>query len=202
MTQVSLFEKFEHVASVICKQGMVPFPVSDTAVAIVKKVVGEVEEELDLICAFRDAPSQTLDQLRVSSGMRAETIQKLAACLAGKGLIFNQPNSSGIMVYRILPLMMVGLMEYKFMVELKGSKEEKELAVLFETILSELKEQTQSNFTRLKPVFETAPPLDRTIPTRKTEDGKEIKVLPIGQPIGMADEFVLPSQTVEEIMTQ
>jgi Pyruvate/2-oxoacid:ferredoxin oxidoreductase delta subunit len=202
MTHVSLNEKFKRAASVICKQGMVAFPVSDTAITIIKKVVGEYADELDLIYAFRHAPSQTEAQLRESSGMMEEKIQKLATRLAKKGLVFNQPNSSGIMVYRVLPLMMVGLMEYKFMVELKGSKEERELAVLFETLLNELKDQTQSNLATLKPVFETAPPLDRTIPTRKTEDGKEIKVLPIGQPIDIADEFVLPSQTVEEIINK
>ena len=202
MTQVSLDEKFKRAASVICKQGMFTFPVSDTAITIVKKVVGEYADELDLIYAFRHAPSQTVDQLRESSSMMEEKIQKLATSLAKKGLIFNQPNSSGIMVYRILPLMMVGLMEYKFMVELKGSKEERELAVLFETLLNELKDQTQSNLAKLKPIFETAPPLDRTISTRNTEDGKEIKVLPIGQPIDIADEFVLPSQTVEEIINK
>ena len=202
MTQVSMDEKFSRAATVICKQGMVPFPVSDTAIAIVKKVVGEVEDELDLIHAFRDAPSQTLDQLGASSGMREETIQKLAISLARKGLIFNQPNSSGIMVYRILPLMMVGLMEYKFMVDLKGSGEERELAVLFETLLNELKDQTQSNLAKLKPIFESAPPLDRTIPMEKTENGRKIKVLPIGRSIGVADEFVLPSQTVEEIINK
>lgn len=202
MTQVSLDEKFKRAASVICKQGVVNFPVSDAAITIVKKVVGEYADELDLIYAFRHAPSQTVAQLRDSCGMMEEKIQMLATRLAKKGLIFNQPNSSGIMVYRILPLMMVGLMEYKFMVELKGSKEERELAVLFETLLNELKDQTQSNLAKLKPIFETAPPLDRTISTRNTEDGKEIKVLPIGQPIDIADEFVLPSQTVEEIINK
>ena len=202
MTQVSLDEKFKRAASVICKQGVVNFPISDAAITIVKKVVGEYADELDLIYAFRHAPSQTVAQLRDSCGMMEEKIQMLATRLAKKGLIFNQPNSSGIMVYRILPLMMVGLMEYKFMVELKGSKEERELAVLFETLLNELKDQTQSNLAKLKPIFETAPPLDRTISTRNTEDGKEIKVLPIGQPIDIADEFVLPSQTVEEIINK
>ena len=202
MTHVSLDEKFKRAASVICKQGMVTFPVSDTAISIVKKVVGENPDELDLICAFRNSPSQTEDQLSESSGMIGEKIQKLATTLAKKGLIFNQPNSSGIMVYRILPLMMVGLMEYKFMVELKGDEEERELAVLFEALLNELKDQTQTNLAELKPIFEAAPPLDRTIPMKKTEGGKEIKVLPIGQPIDVADEFVLPSQSVEDIINK
>ena len=63
MTQISMEEKFKRAAGVICKQGMVAFPLSDTAIAIVVAVVGNNEEELDLIYAFREKPSQTTDQL-------------------------------------------------------------------------------------------------------------------------------------------
>ena len=35
MTQISMDEKFKRAAEVICKQGMVQFPVSDTAITIV-----------------------------------------------------------------------------------------------------------------------------------------------------------------------
>ncbi len=68
MTEVSMDEKFKRAAEVICKQGMVPFPVSETAIAIVAAVVGDNEAELDLIYAFRDKPSQTAEQLEELSG--------------------------------------------------------------------------------------------------------------------------------------
>ena len=140
MTPTGMDEKFKLAAEVICRQGMVQFPVSETAIAIVKAVVGENEEELDLIYAFREKPSQTADQLVESSGCAADKVEELAGSLAGKGLIFNQPSSAGIMIYRLLPLMLVGVMEYKFMVPLTGSAEEKELARLFEKLLAELRE--------------------------------------------------------------
>lgn len=91
MTPISLDEKFKRAAGVICKQGMVPFPVSDTAIAIVVAVVGDDEGELDLIYAFRDKPSQTTDQLMAASGFGAEKVEQLATSLARKGLVFNQP---------------------------------------------------------------------------------------------------------------
>ena len=47
MTQKTMEEKFKRAAGVICKQGMVQFPVSDTAIAIVVAAVGENEDELD-----------------------------------------------------------------------------------------------------------------------------------------------------------
>lgn len=202
MSQISMEEKFKKAAEVICKQGMVQFQVSRTAIDIVRAAVGQNEEELDLIYAFSRQPSQTMDQLAASSGFAQEKIERLTASLAQKGLLFNQPNSAGVMVYRILPLMLVGLMEYKFMVPLTGSQEEKRLAGLFETLLAELRDQVQDNYDALSPLFKSAPAADRTVPARVAEDGRPIKVIPVGKTLELAEEFVVPSQTVEEIINK
>ena len=202
MTQISLEEKFKRAAGVICKQGMVAFPLSETAIAIVVAVVGNNEEELDLIYAFREKPSQTTDQLVESSGFAAQKVEQLATSLAKKGLVFNQPSSAGIMIYRLLPLMLVGVMEYKFMVELTGSPEEKDLARLFEKLLKELRDQIQENFDALLPLFDKSPAVDRTVPTRSTEEGTPIKIIPVDKALEVPEEFVLPSQTVEDIINK
>ncbi len=193
-------EKLKRAAGVICRQGLVQFSLSDTAIAIVASVVGDNEDELDLIYAFRDAPSQTADQLAESSGFSKQNVEQLATSLAKKGLIFNQPSSAGIMVYRLLPLMLVGVMEYKFMVELTGSKAERHLAELFEKLLDELRDQIQDNYDGLAPLFSNAPAVDRTVPTRLTEDGKPLRIIPVNKTLETPEEFVLPSQTVEEII--
>ena len=202
MTPITMEEKLKRAAGVICKQGMVQFKLSDTAIDIVASVVGDNEEEFDLIYAFREKPSQTTDQLIESSGFAMEKVEELATSLAKKGLIFNQPNSAGIMVYRLLPLMLVGVMEYKFMVELTDSQEEKNLANLFEKLLEELRDQIQDNYDALSPLFNNAPAIDRTVPARTTEDGKPIQIIPINKTLEAAEEFVLPSQTVEEIINK
>lgn len=199
----SLAEKYTQAAEVICKQGMFPFPVNDTTVSIVKNVVGEDKEnkdELELISAFRDKASQTMEQLITSSGFSREKIDRLATSLAKKGLIFNQPNSAGIMVYRLLPLMLVGVLEYKFMGELKWDAKELELAQLFQNLMEQVRDQVQGNYDNLIPVFKAAPPVDRTVPTRVTEEGNTIKTIPIDRTVEMPEEFVLPSQSVEEII--
>ncbi|MGB5748249.1 MAG: 4Fe-4S binding protein [Desulfobacterales bacterium] len=195
-------EKFKRAAEVICRQGMVQFPVSDTAVAIVQAVVGENEEELDLIYSFRDKPSQTADQLVESSGFSADKVGQLATSLAQKGLVFNQPSSAGTMIYRLLPLMLVGVMEYKFMVPLTGSQAEKDLARLFEKLLAELRDQIQDNYDAIAPLFSSAPAADRTVPTRTTEDGSPVKIIPVDRSIEVPEEFILPSQTVEDIINK
>ena len=202
MTEISMDEKFKKAAGVICKQGMVQFPLSDTAVAIVVAVVGDNEEELDLIYAFRDKPSQTADQLVESSGFAADRVEQLATSLARKGLVFNQPSSAGVMIYRLLPLMLVGVMEYKFMVPLTGSQEEKELARLFEKLLKELRSEIQGNYDALMPLFNQAPAVDRTVPTRTSEDGSPVKIIPVDRSLEVSEEFILPSQTVEDIISK
>jgi Pyruvate/2-oxoacid:ferredoxin oxidoreductase delta subunit len=195
-------EKFKKAAEVICKQGMVQFPVGDTAIAIVVAVVGNNAEELDLIDAFRDKPSQTAEQLSESSGFAADKVEQLATSLAKKGLVFNQPSSAGVMIYRLLPLILVGVMEYKFMVPLTGSREEKDLARLFEKLLKELRSEIQGNYDALMPLFNQAPAADRTVPTRVTDAGQAIRIIPVDRSLEISDEFILPSQTVEDIINK
>ncbi len=202
MTQGTMQAGLKRATGIICKQGMVQFSVSDTAIAIVDTIVGDNEDELELICAFSENPSQTKDQLVESSGFSKEKIEELTNSLAKKGLVFNQPSSTGVMVYRLLPLMLVGVMEYKFMVELTGSREEKHLAQLFEKLLEELRSQVQSNYDSLSPLFQGSPAIDRTVPARTTEDGQRIRIIPVDKTIDAAEEFVLPSQSVEDIINK
>jgi Pyruvate/2-oxoacid:ferredoxin oxidoreductase delta subunit len=202
MPQINLKEKYKRATGVICKQGMVHFPVSDTAIAIVTALLRDNEEELDLIYAFRHKPSQTIEQLVESSGFTEEKVAQLSSSIAKKGLIFNQPSSAGVMIYRLLPLMLVGLMEYKFMVDLTGSPEEIDLASLFEKLLGELRDQIQGNYDKLAPLFNNAPAVDRTVPARIQEDGNPLKIIPIDKSLDMSDEFILPSQSVEDIINK
>ena len=200
MSEISTGQKYERAAQVICKQGMVPFPVNDTTISILKHVIEDIEEELDFIYAFRENVSQTMEQLRQSSNLPEQKIEQLATSLARKGLLFNQPSSSGVMVYRLLPLMLVGLMEYKFMGELKGDENEKYLAELFQRLMDEVRDQIQQNYDQLVPMLQSAPPVDRTVPARTTEDGKTIKIISLNKDVEVPEEFILPSQSVEEII--
>ena len=200
MTDISLEEKFKSAAGVVCKQGMFPFPVNDTTISIMKLAVEDNADELDFICAFNQKSSQTLEELRSSSEFSEEEIDRLGTSLAQKGLIFNQPNSAGMMVYRLLPLMTVGLMEYKFMGELKGDEKEQQLAELFQKLLDEVRDQVQENYDNLVPMLKSAPPVDRTVPARVTEDGKAIRIIPLDKTVEVPEEFILPSQSVEDII--
>jgi len=200
MTDISLEEKYQLATGVVCKQGMFPFPVNDTTISIMKHVVEDEADELDFICAFNHKPSQTSEELKSSNEFSEGEIDRLATSLAKKGLIFNQPNSAGVMVYRLLPLMNVGLMEYKFMGELRWDEEERQLAQLFQKLLDDVRDQVQENYDNLVPMLKSAPPVDRTVPTRSTEDGKAIRIIPLDKTIDVPEEFILPSQSVEDII--
>jgi Pyruvate/2-oxoacid:ferredoxin oxidoreductase delta subunit len=195
-----LKSKYEKAATVICRQGMVPFPVNETTLTILKYAVGDVEAELDLMAAFDKKASQSLAELKASSGMPDETIVELANSLARKGLLFNQPNTAGMMVYRLLPLMTVGLMEYTFMGPLQWNEKEKELAVLFQRLIDDVMNQVQENYDAFVPVFKMSPPVDRTVPARTTDDGKTIRVIPVNKNLDGAGEVILPSQSIDEII--
>ena len=169
-------------------------------ISIMKHVVEDNADELDFICAFNQKSSQTLEELDSSSDFSKEKINQLATSLAKKGLIFNQPNSAGIMVYRLLPLMTVGLMEYKFMSELRWDEEERQLAQLFQKLLDDVRDQVQENYDNLVPMLKSAPPIDRTVPTRTTEDGKAIRIIPLDKTVEVPEEFILPSQSVGGII--
>jgi ferredoxin len=192
--------KYEKAASVICRQGLFPFPVNETTLTILRRAVGDVGAELDLIAEFDKKASQTLAELMDSSGMPEETVVKLTNSLARKGLLFNQPNTGGTMVYRLLPLMMVGLMEYTFMGPLQWNDRETELAVLFQRLMDDVRDQVQENYDAFVPIFNISPPIDRTVPARITEDGKTIRVIPVNKNIEGAGETVLPSQSIDEII--
>ena len=62
------------------------------------------DENLDLVMAFENGISQTMEQLKESSGLPEGEILKKVDALAKTGVMFNQPNRHGLMVYRILPM--------------------------------------------------------------------------------------------------
>jgi ferredoxin len=88
------------------------------------------------------------------------------------------------------------------MTELTGSPEEKRLAELFERLLAELRDQIQNNYDALLPLFKSAPASDRTVPSRVAEDGRPIKIIPVGKTLTGVEEVVVPSQAVEEIINK
>jgi len=191
-------QKFKKAAGLISSAGMIPFAVTDTLLEIVRFYLDEADADF-INAAFDGAKSLSLDQLKEKTGLSDAAIKTRTDSLAKKGILFNQPNSRGVMVYRLLPLILVGTFEYTFMNRLPEGKEREPLekiARLYHTLLQELRDNMQRGYDNLLPIFEQQPPVDRTVPTFTTETGNTIQ---INRAIG-AEDTVLPAQTVEEII--
>ena len=189
---------YKKAARVIVKAGLFPFPIMDTMINILKMLI--TEEELELVMSFKRNPSQTMVQLKQSSKMSEEQIHRLTKTLSKTGLIFNQPSSAGIMVYRLMPLVMVGVFEYTFMNKLEFNEKEKKLARLFTQLFEELRDFIQENYDTIAPYFETLLPYDRTVPILDKNVSDEEIQISINKEIDVPEEQIIPTQEVEEII--
>ena len=190
--------KYKKAAQVINNAGGTPYPITETLINIVKHLVDE--EYLNFIIAFRRKKSQTMEQLKQSSNLSEEEILKKVETLAKKGLIFNQSNRYGVMVFRLMPFVNVGVFEYTFMKELEITEENLELAKLFEKLERESKERLKSNYNVALSFLKNMPPIDRTIPFRENkETGNEIEII-VNKELDVPEQKILLTQTVEELI--
>jgi len=191
-------DKYKKATQIINSAGGTPYSISDTLISIVKILL--TEEDLDFILAFEKQKSQTLEQLKDSSGLPEEVILKKAEKLAKKGLIFNQPNRKGVVVFRLMPFVNVGVFEYTFMKKLEYTDEEKELAELYAKLGKESKEKWVSVYDVLDSYLEKMLPIDRTMPfTENEETGKEINII-VNKELEVPEQKILPTQKVEELV--
>jgi len=105
--------EYQKALKILFKAGGFQFPFSETVHEILKITIKD--ENLDFIMAFKDKTSQTMEQLKDSSKMSEDEIEKHVDKLAKTGFIFNQLNSKGVMVYRLMPIFSIGSFEYFFM---------------------------------------------------------------------------------------
>lgn len=200
--QEELAKRFKKVAQTIISAGPMPFPLTDTFMEILTYYF-EDDKELEFIKAFKIKKSMTLDQLKEKlKDWTDEEIDVMAQKIAQKGFIFNQPSSKGLMIYRLMPIVMIGAFEYEFMKDLpkSGPKSErvKKVAELYEKLMGELADSVQKNYDSFTEALAKQNTFDRTVPLRTNQEGQTIQ---IDESLG-AEEQVLPSQTVEEIINK
>jgi len=193
-------QDYRKAGNIIVKSGMLPFPITETLLEILRLLY--TEGEIDFINkAYKRKASQTLEELITSSKMEKENIQLNLNSLVQKGAVFKSRSSSGLTVYRLLPLIMVGIFEYQFMKKLEYSDHEKKVAILFEKLFEEIREVIQEKYDMFLPVFKNIPPIDRTIPILTNEEGNEITV-ELNQEIETPVEHILPAQKIEEVINK
>ncbi|MFX0081826.1 MAG: 4Fe-4S binding protein [Candidatus Hodarchaeota archaeon] len=192
-------EKYRNAVQVINTAGGSPIPVTDTTIAILKHIVSE--EYIDFIIAFKGRRSQSMEQLKESTGLTEEEINEKVKLLAAKGLIMNQPSRTGLMVFRLMPFINVGVFEYTFMKKLEYNDWEKELAQLFGKLNQESRGRMLANYDYVvKNILPNIRPIDRTVPyTENFETGKEINIT-IDKELEAPEEKIISTQKVEDII--
>ncbi len=195
---MNIDEKYRKAGEIISKAGGTPVAVNDTLIKLLKYFI--MEDEVDFIASFDEKKSQTMDQLKLSSGLSEEEINKKVKDLAGRGVIFNQPNTKGIMVFRLLPLLNVGTFEYNFMGKLERTERNKEIYSLFHKLFGDLNTMLQENYDSIIPFLMSTPPVDRTVPVFKNKAKNEPVKIIINKELETAKDRIVPSQKVEELI--
>ncbi|MFX1390320.1 MAG: 4Fe-4S binding protein [Promethearchaeota archaeon] len=192
-------ELFKKAGNIIIKAGMLPFPVTDTLIEILRILYTPEEAEF-ITKTYRRKVSQTIDELKKNSKIDNEQqILTIIEPLVKKGAIFKSKSSTGLTVYRLLPPIFVGIFEYYLMKKIKYTDEEKKVAVLFKKLFDEIRDIVQDKYDMFLPAFSAVPPVDRTVPILKNFEGKEI-IIEINQEIETPGEIILPKQDINEII--
>jgi len=183
---MTIDEKYKEVTQIISGRD-----VTDTLIDIIKELVKD--DQLDLLLTFKKGRSQSLDQLKASSGLSEEEVLEKTNALAKKGVIFNQPNSAGVLVFRLLPLANVGIFEYTFMKKLTYTEEEKRLAALFTKLFDERRALRRITPEQWAQIAKAMPAPDRTVPIRTNKATNKPTVIEINEEVApdAADRILL-----------
>lgn len=188
-------KKYAKAVNVLNKAGQFPIPASDTTISILKLTIKE--EDLDFIMAFKRKVSQTMEQLKESSKLSEEEILTKVKRLAEKGVMFDQPNRQGVMIFRLLPI--IRQFEYNFMKKLEHNEENKELGRLFKDFNNNLGQLFQNDYDNFLGMWKKMPPIDRTVPYVKNQDGNNIEIV-LDKEVEVPIEKIIPTQNIDEIV--
>jgi ferredoxin len=193
-------KKYEKVAHILNKAGGSP-RVTDNTIKTLKMSIRE--ENLDFLMAFKDKISLTMEELKESiakyceKSYTEEEILKIVKELAGLGVMFDQPNRHGLMIFQLAPIFRQ--YEYQFMRKLEKTPHNMELARLFLDSGEESGDFMMS-LKDLPAIMKKIFPLDRTVPIRENrETGEEIKII-VDKELETPEEKILHVQDIKELI--
>ena len=196
-------KKYIRVVNIINNAEASPIPLLDenykvfsTFTTILKHLLNE--DEIDFIFAFKRKTSQTMEQLKISSGLSEEEIFEKVNNLAKKSVIFNQPNRHGVMVYKLLSF--VRIFEMSFMKDVEPSDYVEKLAVLFAQVFGELTDFYQEYYDFISNMIPKTPPITRVFPILKNRQSKKDTEIIINEELEVPEEKILHFKNIEEII--
>ncbi|MHA2288728.1 MAG: ATP-binding protein [Promethearchaeota archaeon] len=197
---IEVDEKYRKIGDILNKAG--PYILSDSVIKILKSAISE--DNLDFLMAFKRNISQTMEQLKESitkyckNSYTEEEILAKVNQLAKRGVMFDQPNRHGVVVFRLAPI--YRQFEYMFMKKLEKTEEYLELARLFNESEKEMGVIAQRDYDNLPNMVKGMPAQDRTVPIRTNkETGEEIKIS-INKEVEVPKEQIVTAQDIKEII--
>ncbi len=188
--------EYEKAVRVLYKAGGFPYPFSKTIHDILKITIKD--ENLDFVMAFENQISQTMEQLKKSSGLSEQEILEKADALAKWGVLINQPNRHGVMVYQIFPFHRQ--FEYIFMKNLEKTDENYHIAQLFGKLNEEHSDLIQSNYDLWETTMGKMPAMDRTVAILENqESGEDLNII-VNEDVDVPTEQILPTQRIRELI--
>jgi len=173
------------VARSFIKAGKLPIRVSDTIIEILKTIMTEEQAKFFQILKKR---SYNIDQIKPLTDLDSNSLNEMLNDLMHIGVISGIPSrSTGIMVYRITPLL-PGIIEFTLMRGETGEKEKK-LANLFEKFYNELVQGTQTNYDQMMKEFKNTSSIDRVIPVEEEIEVKQEVVIPFEKLSKIIDNY-------------
>jgi NAD-dependent dihydropyrimidine dehydrogenase PreA subunit len=192
--------KYKEIGKILNKAG--PYILSENVIKILKYSI--LEDNLDFLRAFKKNISQTMEQLKESiakyckNSYSEEEILEKVNQLARKGVMFDQPNRHGVVVFRLAPI--YRQFEYTFMKKLEKTDEFIELAHTFHESEKDFGNLTQSDDNTLLSLLKTMPAQDRTVPIRENkETGEEIQII-VNEDLEVPEEQIVTAQDIREII--
>ena len=192
--------KYKQIGNILNKAG--PYILTDSVIEILKYSIPE--DNLDFLMAFKKNISQTMEQLKESiekycaNTYSEEEILKKVDQLAKRGVMFDQPNRHGVVVFRLAPI--YRQFEYTFMKKLEKKDEFIELARLFNESEEELAIMAQNDYDNLPNMVKSMPAQDRTVPIRENkETGEAIKII-LNEELEVPEEQVVTAQDIKKLI--
>ncbi len=192
--------KYKQIGTILNKAG--PYILTDSVIEILKYSISE--DNLDFLMAFKKNISQTMEQLKESiekycaNTYSEEEILKKVDQLAKSGVMFDQPNRHGVVVFRLAPI--YRQFEYTFMKKLEKTDEFIELARLFNESEKELAAIAQNDYDNLPNMVKGMPAQDRTVPIRENkETGEDIKII-LNEELEVPEEQIVTTQDIKKLI--
>jgi len=192
--------KYKQIGNILNKAG--PYILTDSVIEILKYSIPE--DNLDFLMAFKKNISQTMEQLKDSiakyceKSYSEEEILKKVDQLAKSGVMFDQPNRHGVVVFRLAPI--YRQFEYTFMKKLEKTDEFIELARLFNESEKELAAIAQNDYDNLPNMVKGMPAQDRTVPIiENKETGENIKII-LNEELEVPEEQIVTTQDIKELI--